>query len=454
MKRTGVAFEEMALAEWVAEVGERAVPAAVRAHAVRIVQDTLGVILRGALAPEVQRLAAAVPTTDAGGATALMGAFPHTDPFSAVWLNGTAGIFLELDEGHRPTGHPGIHLIPAALGLAEWKRRSGRAFLTAFVTGYEVAARISHATRLRRGVHPHGHMGGVGAAAACAKLLGLDAAGIRHAMGAAASLALTTSWTPCFEGATVRNFFAGTGGVIGLRAALAAAAGFTAPDRPLRETFGRLLGSRFDPDRLVEGLGKGYEIASNYVKFHACCACNHPGLDALEQILSKRSLRPEDVTQVVVETTPRFTIVDEPYRPIPLSAKFSLPYAVATRLVTGGTFVDAFEGDPLRDPRIARLSRRVRVTAGAAWGRRWPRDAGATVTIHLTTGERLQASCANPLGSASNPAPRGALRRKFLALTAPVLGKHAPAAWQALGCIEAMPSMGEVGRLLRRMARL
>ena len=194
-------------------------------------------------------------------------------------------------------------------------------------------------------------------------------------------MVLATSWTPCFHGATVRNFFAGTAGAIGLRAALAARAGFTAPDRPLRETFGRLLGIRFDPDRLVEGLGKGYEIASNYVKFHACCACNHPGLDGLDTILRKEAIAPENVARVIVETTPRFTIMDAPYRPIPLSAKFSLPYAVAARLVTGGTFVDAFEGAPLHDPRIQRLSRRVLVRAGAEWGRRWPREAGATVTL-------------------------------------------------------------------------
>ncbi len=448
----GIAFEEAALAEFVAEVQFRHIPGRVRAHAARIFQDTVGVILRGAEAPEVRRLAAAVPKVTRAGATILARAFPRSDPFTATWINGTAGIFLELDEGHRPTGHPAIHVLPAALALAEWKRRSGRDFLAAFILGYEVAARISHATRLRPGVHPHGHMGGVGAAAACAKLLGLGAAGIRHAMGQAASLGLATSWTPCFEGATGRNLYAGVAGAIGLRAALAAAAGFTAPDRPLRETFGSLLGRRFDPGRLVEGLGKRYEIETGYLKFHACCAANHPALDALEAILRRRTIPPEAVARVTVETTPYFTIVDAPYRPLPLSAKFSLPYAVAARLVTGGSGVEAFEGEALTDPRIRRLGRRVVVRAGAEWARRWPRDAGATVTLTLTTGERLRASCANPFGSPPNPAPLAALRAKFLSLTAPVLGAGAAAAWAALGRVAAMPAVAEVGRALRRMA--
>ena len=451
-RRPGIAFEEAALAEFVAEMEARQLPGSVRTHAARVFQDTVGVILRGAEAPEVRRLAAAVPIVSRGVATILARGFPRSDPFTAAWINGSAGTFLELDEGHRPTGHPGIHVLPAALALGEWKRRSGRDFLAAFILGYEVAARIGHAVRLRPGVHPHGHMGAVGAAAACAKLLGLDAPGIRHAMGHAASLCLATSWTPCFEGATGRNLFAGTAGAIGLRAALAAAAGFTAPDRPLRETFGYLLGRRFDPDRLVEGLGKGYEIATGYVKFHACCAANHPALDALETILRRRAIAPETVARVTVETTPYFTIVDAPYRPLPLSAKFSLPYAVAARLVTGGTGVEAFEGEALTDPRIRRLSRRVAVCAGAEWARRWPRDAGATVTLTLTTGERLRASCANPFGSQPNPAPPAALRAKFLSLTAPVLGAGARAAWSALGRVAAMPAVAEVGRILRRLA--
>ena len=448
--RGSIAFEEIALAEFVAETRFAHIPARVRNHAARIFQDTVGVILRGAEAHEVRRLAAAVPGVARAGATILARGFPRTDPVTAAWINGTAGIFLELDEGHRPTGHPGIHVLPATLALAEWKGRSGRDLLTAFILGYEVAARISHASRLRPGVHPHGHMGAVGAAAACAKLRGLDADGIRHAMGEAACLGPATSWTACFEGATGRNLYAGVGGAIGLRAALAAAAGFTAPSRPLRETFGTLLGRRFDPDRLVEGLGKGYEIASNYVKFHACCAANHPALDALEAILRRRTIAPEAVARVVVETTPYYTIVGGPYRPLGLSAKFSLPYAVAARLVTGGTGVTAFEGSALHDPRIRRLSRGVAVRAGAEWRRRWPRDAGATVTLTLTTGQEFRASCANPFGSAPNPAPLAALRRKFLTLTAPIFGDRARAVWTALGRVGSMERAGEVARILRR----
>jgi 2-methylcitrate dehydratase PrpD len=94
----------------------------------------------------------------------------------------------------------------------------------------------------------------------------------------------------------------------------------------------------------------------------------------------------------------------------------------------------------------------VVVRAGAEWARRWPQDGGATVTLTLTTGERLRASCANPFGAPQNPAPAAALRRKFLSLTAPVLGPGAPAAWAALGRVAAMGTMAEVGRALRGIA--
>src|SRR5574341_2292336 len=106
----GIAFEEAALAEFVAEAQFRHIPGSVRAHAARIFQDTVGVILRGAEAPEVRRLLAVLPKVARGHATILARGFPRSDPFTAVWVNGAAGTFLELDEGHRPTGHPGIHV--------------------------------------------------------------------------------------------------------------------------------------------------------------------------------------------------------------------------------------------------------------------------------------------------------------------------------------------------------
>ena len=88
----------------------------------------------------------------------------------AALLNGTAGTFLEMDEGNRfSRGHPAMHVIPAALALCEQRGGDAHAFLSALVVGYEVGSRIGAASRLRASMHPHGTWGTIGAAAACAR---------------------------------------------------------------------------------------------------------------------------------------------------------------------------------------------------------------------------------------------------------------------------------------------
>jgi hypothetical protein len=132
------------------------------------------------------------------------------EPWWAIVANGLAGTMLELDEGNRfARGHPGIHVLPAALAEAERLGRSGAALLAALVVGYDVAARLGGGAPVRPGMHMHGVHGAVGAAAAVARLRELDAESTARALGVAAGLTLGTSWRTALGGATVRNAYAG-----------------------------------------------------------------------------------------------------------------------------------------------------------------------------------------------------------------------------------------------------
>ena len=148
------------------------------AQAQLVLLDCLGAIAAGmqepetrALAPRVSRVAAAGPSRPSARGSMLQ-------PSDAAFVNGVAGTMLELDEGNSfARGHPGIHVLPAVLAAQPLAEVSGRAFLTAFVLGYEIGARIGAASRLRPTVHPHGTWGTVGAALAVAKLDGAEAQG-------------------------------------------------------------------------------------------------------------------------------------------------------------------------------------------------------------------------------------------------------------------------------------
>lgn len=122
------------------------VPVATIEHASRVLADTLGVIFGGGKRPEIEALVRGngplFPAPAGGTAQLLVSGMPGTDPTAAAFVNATAGTFLELDEGFRPTGHPSVHVVPATLAAAQALHTTGREFLTAVLSGYEATARL------------------------------------------------------------------------------------------------------------------------------------------------------------------------------------------------------------------------------------------------------------------------------------------------------------------------
>src|SRR5204862_7304057 len=101
---------------------------------------------------------------------------------------------LDYDDTHLPTIlHPSGPLVNAAIPLAEWLGSSGRDVLAAYVLGFEMEARVSlsvYPEHYDVGWHITGTAGTLGAAAASARRLGLDARRTARALGAAGTQAV------------------------------------------------------------------------------------------------------------------------------------------------------------------------------------------------------------------------------------------------------------------------
>src|SRR5204863_2654705 len=133
----------------------------------------LPVIAAGMQQPEMQLLLQQHPRQE--GNAWIPGSRKRGAAMDAALLNGTAGTFLELNEGNlHAKGHPGIQVVPAAVALAQEIGSSGEALLAAVAVGYDVCARISRAAQVRIEVHPHGTWGVIGAAVAAGRLKGFD----------------------------------------------------------------------------------------------------------------------------------------------------------------------------------------------------------------------------------------------------------------------------------------
>jgi 2-methylcitrate dehydratase PrpD len=60
----------------------------------------------------------------------------------AAFANSVAANAIDIDDGYRPVkGHPGALIIPAALSVGEWLKKSGKEILEAVIIGYEIGTR-------------------------------------------------------------------------------------------------------------------------------------------------------------------------------------------------------------------------------------------------------------------------------------------------------------------------
>ncbi|MGH7324917.1 MAG: MmgE/PrpD family protein, partial [Candidatus Rokuibacteriota bacterium] len=112
-----------------------------------VILDTLGAILAGSRLPENARLARLVAARSGPRTATLIGHADRAEPMLAALANATAGVALEVDEGNRwGGGHPAIHVLPAALAVAEERGAGGRRLIESLVAGYEITSRLGGAT--------------------------------------------------------------------------------------------------------------------------------------------------------------------------------------------------------------------------------------------------------------------------------------------------------------------
>src|SRR6201993_4497000 len=250
----GVQIE--ALAQFVVQTQWEKIPEPVQRHAKLVLLDTLGVILAGAERPEVRELRNALAGTAGTGATVFAHGWQRHDPRTAALLNGIAGRSIELCEGLRfVSGQAAMQVLPGVLAVGEHLQSSGREMLAALVLGYDVAARLALGFIPRPLAHQNGQVSLLAAAAAGARLHGLDAAGISRAIRIATTLLLTPSYTNAVAGATALNVARGMSGFAAALAPELALAGFEAQEDAIEEALGQLVGSAFTSEDVLDELG-------------------------------------------------------------------------------------------------------------------------------------------------------------------------------------------------------
>ena len=419
-----------------------------------VVADSIAVIGAGSREEEVKALIRQVVEPDGPQLSTVIGAGIRTEPAKAGLINGTAGTFLELDEGNQfARGHPAIHVVPAALALAEARGLSGRQLLTALVLGYEICARIGIACKIRMSMHPHGSWGTVGAAVAVGKLLGYDRAAMREMINISSSLTLATSRRTMLEGGLVRNAYSGVSGYMGILAHQLVDAGFNGEKDGLQTVFGSVVSDTFEPDVMTDELGSRFEILRNYFKRHACCRYNHATLDALLEIMGRapeKRIRPEEIREIVVSTYSLAAQLCDQEPMNTLAGKFSIPFAVATTIVHGHTGVACFTPQAVQNRAARELAKKIEVVEDPELTAMMPGQRPAKVALSLVDGTELKAEAFINKGDFEDPYSPDDLLEKYFELATPVWGKDI--SQQLHGVVSGLDEISDVRQVTRLLA--
>jgi len=282
----------------------------------RCIIDGLGVMLAGSVQPASRIVTDYSTAFDANPEATAFGRQPfQTSAAQAALVNATAGHALDWDDTQLATSadrifglltHPTVPPLVAAMAIGEREQVSGRDFLEAFLTGFEVECKIAEAinpSHYKQGFHTSGTIGTFGAAVATAKLLKLDADALEHMLAIAASSA---SGIRVNFGSMTKPLHVGRAAQNGIVAAELAARGFTGGRDALDPPWGFFStfshGQGFDEDRILSVLGDPHTIVSPGVsiKPYPCGVLGHPTMDAMRRLVIDNDVDPKNITAIRV----------------------------------------------------------------------------------------------------------------------------------------------------------
>ena len=446
----------------------RDVPPAAAALAKRCILDGLGVTLAGSTTEGSTILRDHVRRNDGGEEATVLGADVfRSSAGAAAFLNAASGHAMDWDDTQLSTSadrifglltHPTIPPLAAALAVGERLHVSGERFLEAFLIGFEIECKIAeaiHPNHYKKGFHSSGTIGTFGAAAATARLLGLDAAATAHMLAIAASLCagirvnFGTMTKPLHVGRAAQN---------GVLAAELAGAGFTGGADGLDGPWGFFqvfsFGDGLDEDRIVGKLGNPYTIVSPGVsiKPYPCGVLGHPTMDAMRALVTAHDVKPEQITAIRVRAGSnilnplRYKIAQTE-----LEAKFCPAFmvsAVALRRKAGiHEFTDAF----VRSAPVQQMMARVETMLDPEIEARGFEKIRSTVEVDLTDGRTLvQPADERYRGGPDRPFTREELHEKFTECAELVLPE--PAISETLRAVESLESVDDITALVRTLA--
>ena len=411
------------LAEQTCGLSSASLPDWVQQLAKQCLLDWLAVTVAGAREPLVEILLQEIQGQGGKPEASLIGQGGKVATQQAALLNGAASHALDYDDVHMHlSGHPTVTIVPGLLALAESRGASGADFIAAFVAGYEVACRIGAAVapgHYARGFHSTATVGSFASAAACGRLLGLDARQMAAAFGIAGTQA---AGLKSMFGTMCKPLHAGKAAQNGLFAASLAARGFTSRDDVLEcaQGFAATQTDSYKPRSALAEPKDGFHIRANLFKYHAACYLTHAAIECGRRLRDQHHLDADAITAVTLKIdSGADKVCNIPTPRTGLEAKFSLRLTSAFALAGVDTAgLDNYSDAMAADPNLVALRDKVRVELMPDWS--------TTVTemrVDLADGRSLATRHDSGIPAADLDEQGRRVEAKFHSLADPILGR-------------------------------
>ncbi|MBV7486826.1 MmgE/PrpD family protein [Bordetella sp. BOR01] len=437
-----------ALADFVANLTWEKLPAAVQEEGRLAIADTIGGAIAAVDEPVTRTVLAIIEGEP--GPSAIWGTTLRTTPRNAALVNGAMAHAHDIDDTNPSMrGHPSCPVVPALFALAAKSGSTGQELVTAYVAGVEVATKLGRAvnmTHYNKGWHTTLTLGTLGAAAACANLLKLDADKTAIALAIAGSRA----------GGLVANFgtmtkpvhagFAAEGGVT---AALLAQAGTTANPAALEAEngfFDLFVGlDKVEPALALEALNERFDLVDpgNIYKQYPTCSLTHCAIDMLLDGLADGTIKTDQIESIECAVGYRCEST-LPYHDARtgLQGKFSMEYCLAAALAYGQVTFAEFEDSKVLAPAIADIHQKIKLyTHPDLTTPESVPDDFTDIVIKHRDGSVFHGREQKAKG---DPAKRWTLEQfkaKFVQCCAPILGtEQAGKLWDDLHRLDALPT--------------
>jgi 2-methylcitrate dehydratase PrpD len=336
----------------------------------------------------------------------------------AAFANGLLGHAIDFDDWDAfiHAGHPTCMVAAAALSLGEVIGSSGKDLLKAYALGIEILTKIAaNAPNVQdRGFHSTPVLGSIGAAVACASLMGLNSEKIKAALGIAASGA---GGIHRQQGSMVKPFHAANAARNGVEAALLAEKGFTA-DAAIIEAARGFCDTFFGPgtcdyEKMIVDLGEPYFLESPGLglKLHPCSAPQFLAADAALHLKREHNIRFADVAKMEVSIPPmRYQRHYHPEVKTGLRGKFAINYVVALAFLDGKLETDTFTDAKANEPKVQDALSKVQVIVDESIPEPGPY---CPVSVELKDGSRFSYTAKIAKGHPENPMTEAEVLNKF-----------------------------------------